>query len=83
MRASLGSGAGDDAPLTKGDRGHLERPSHVSGGQPTRHHFGRESESATGRHHRQLTTLSRTQNYKRKPISMYNPHKAPLLDHYR
>ncbi|WVQ81319.1 hypothetical protein IAT38_003442 [Cryptococcus sp. DSM 104549] len=22
-------------------------------------------------------------NYKRKPIQMYNPHKAPLLDHYR
>jgi hypothetical protein len=23
------------------------------------------------------------QNYKRKPIAIYNPHKAPLLDHYR
>jgi hypothetical protein len=23
------------------------------------------------------------QNYKKKPIQMYNPHKAPLLDHYR
>ncbi|ORX39230.1 hypothetical protein BD324DRAFT_618919 [Kockovaella imperatae] len=22
-------------------------------------------------------------NYKKKPIQMYNPHKAPLLDHYR
>ncbi|EIW66012.1 hypothetical protein TREMEDRAFT_74835 [Tremella mesenterica DSM 1558] len=22
-------------------------------------------------------------NYKRKPIQMYNPHRAPLLDHYR
>ena len=23
------------------------------------------------------------QNYKTRPIQMYNPHKAPLLDHYR
>lgn len=23
------------------------------------------------------------QNYKTKPIGLYNPHKAPLLDHYR
>lgn len=22
-------------------------------------------------------------NYKKRPIQLYNPHKAPLLDHYR
>jgi hypothetical protein len=27
--------------------------------------------------------LTALQNYKKKPIQMYNPHKAPLLDHYR
>jgi hypothetical protein len=27
--------------------------------------------------------LSALQNYKTKPIGLYNPHKAPLLDHYR
>jgi hypothetical protein len=27
--------------------------------------------------------LTGPQNYKKKPIQMYNPHKAPLLDHYR
>jgi hypothetical protein len=23
------------------------------------------------------------QDYKKRPIQIYNPHKAPLLDHYR
>lgn len=27
--------------------------------------------------------LTHHQNYKKRPIQMYNPHKAPLLDHYR
>ena len=30
-----------------------------------------------------MSTHLISQNYKRKPIQLYNPHKAPLLDHYR
>jgi len=29
------------------------------------------------------TFSDNTQTYKRNPIHFYDPHKAPLLDHYR
>lgn len=54
-------------------RGHLVWPHHLFGAQHARLDCGCTSDQ---------DSLMR-QNYKKKPIQMYNPHKAPLLDHYR